>query len=87
MRKVVDAIRRRSADMKVLVYAPFPCRRTWSDLRCRSAAKLYAALADGDAVIFRDIYEKLPLSLFPDGVNPGPDALAVWMDDIAASLK
>ncbi len=87
MRKVVDAIRRRRADMKVLVYAPFPCRRTWSDLRCRSAAKLYAALADGDAVIFRDIYEKLPLSLFLDGVNPGPDALAVWMDDIAASLK
>ena len=87
MRKVVGAIRRRRPDMKVLVYAPFPCRRTWSDLRCRAAAKLYADLADGDAVRFRDIGARLPLSLFPDGLHPGHDALAVWLDDIADSFK
>jgi lysophospholipase L1-like esterase len=86
MRGLVEAIRRRRPDLKILIYASFPCRRTWSDLRNRASDALYAKIADGRTVLFRDINANLPLSFFPDGLHPNEQAMAVWIDDLAKCL-
>ena len=83
---LVETIRRRRPDLKVLIYASFPCRRIWSDLRNRASDALYAKIADGRTVVFRDINSQLPLSLFPDGLHPNEQAMAVWTDDLAKCL-
>ena len=83
MRGLVAAIRRHRPDLKILIYASFPCRRTWTDLRNRASDALYAKIADGRTVLFRDINANLPLSLFPDGLHPNDEAMAVWIEDLA----
>ena len=87
MRAVVAEIRRRRPDMKVLLYASFPCRRTWSNLRNRAANELYAKLADGGNVEFRDVNAELSLSMFPDGLHPDGKAISVLLDDIAKCIR
>lgn len=71
----------------MLLYASFPCRLTWSNLRNRAANALYEKIADGKHVMFRDVNADLPLSFFPDGVHPNAKALAVWVADIEKCLK
>ncbi len=87
MKLTVDAIRRRRPDMKILVYASFPCRQTWRNLRNRAANTLYAQLADGKTVFFRDVNGRLPLTLFPDGLHPNDAATAIWLEDVATWLR
>ena len=86
MQKVIDAIRRRRSDLKVLLYASFPCRFTWRNLRNTAANALYAKLADGKTVVFRDINGGISLDMFPDGVHPGEAAVKAWVDDIGKCL-
>ena len=73
-------------DLKVLLYASFPTRLTWRNLRNRAANVRYAALADGRHVIFRDINDRLSPALFPDGVHPNGKARDFWLADLAACL-
>lgn len=87
VRLVIDEMRRRRPDVKVLLYASFPCRLTWSNLRNKAANALYEKIADGKHVTFRDVNAALPLSLFPDGVHPNAKALAVWKADIEKCLR
>lgn len=87
VRLVVDEIRRRRPDVKVLLYASFPCRLTWSNLRNKAANALYEKIADGKDVLFRDVNASLSLSMFTDGIRPNSEAIAVWMSDIEKCLK
>ena len=85
MKCVLDAIRSRRPDVKVLLYASFPTRLTWRNLRNRAANARYAAFADGKHVIFRDINDRLSPALFPDGIHPNGKALDIWLADLAAA--
>ncbi|MCQ2390121.1 MAG: DUF4091 domain-containing protein [Kiritimatiellae bacterium] len=82
VKKLLAAIRQKQPKAKIALYATFPCRQTWRNLRNQSANKLYAALADGKHVFFRDINADLPLTLFPDGLHPNEEGYAIWRADL-----
>lgn len=84
--KLLVAVRAKQPKAKVVVYATFPCRQTWRNLRNRAANPLYAQVAAAAGAEFRDINGKLPLELFPDGLHPNEKGYAIWRDDLEQVL-
>ena len=82
VKKLLAAIKAKQPQARIALYATFPCSQTWRNLRNRAANRLYAQLADNETVFFRDINDRLPLSLMPDGLHPNEAGYAVWRADL-----
>jgi lysophospholipase L1-like esterase len=79
---IVAELKRR--DVKVLLLGIFP-RATGADA-VRETNERLAGLADGERVVFRDIGERLPASVMPDGLHLNAEGYRIWAEAIRADL-
>lgn len=94
---VVKAVREKLPDSKVLLLGLFPRdAKPDTDFRKRVAAtnERIAKLADGKAVVYRDIggafldkSGNLPAEVMPDALHLSPKGYGLWADAIRADLE
>ncbi len=85
--KIVEMVRRKLPDAKILLLAIFPRDARDSPSRRKNAAvnALIARLADGKHVrfldigpVFLDAKGDIPKEVMPDGLHPGPKGYDLW---------
>jgi lysophospholipase L1-like esterase len=96
VKKIVETIRTKLPDSKILLLAIFPRSEKPTDpLRQRVAAtnKLLAPLADNKKVFYMDIGEKfldaegsMKKELMPDVLHPNANGYQVWLDAVKPKL-
>ena len=92
VKAVVDLVKAKHPESKVLLYAIFP-RGAKADDRLRvkneKANALIEKIADGETVIWRNINAQflaadgtLPREMMPEGLHPGPKGYWIWANDL-----
>jgi len=95
--KIIDRIKTKSPETKVLLLAIFPRSEKPTDaprVNNDKANTLLAKLADGDKVVFLDINErllmpdgKLSKEIMPDLLHPKEKGYTIWGEAIEPTLK
>jgi beta-glucosidase len=95
--KILETIRAKQPQAKILLLAIFPREATANDpLRMRVAEvnKLLPAMADGKNIYYLDIGPKfmdpqgnLPRDLMPDLLHPGEKGYGVWIEAVGPKLE
>ena len=97
IKKILETIRAKQPQAKIILLAIFPRGATAEDpirLRVEETNKLLPALADGKEVIFLDIGPKfldangnLPKQVMPDMLHPNDKGYELWIDAVAPKLE
>jgi len=97
IKKILETIRAKQPQAKILLLAVFPRGATAKDpirLRVEETNKLIPVLADGKDVFFLDIGPKfldangnLPRQVMPDMLHPNDKGYELWIDAVAPKLE
>jgi lysophospholipase L1-like esterase len=80
---IVAELKRR--DVKVLLLGIFP-RASGADA-VRATNERLAELADGERVVFRDIGERLPAGVMPDGLHLNAEGYRIWAEVVREDIE
>lgn len=97
IKKIIETVREKQPQAKILLLAIFPRSATAQDAirqKVDAANKLLPALADDKNVFFLDIGPKfldpqgnLPKTLMPDLLHPNADGYRVWIQAVKPKLE
>ena len=97
IKKIIETVRAKQPQAKILLLAIFPRSATAQDairLKVDATNKLLPALADDKTVFFLDIGPKfldpqgnLPKMLMPDLLHPNADGYRVWINAVKSKLE
>jgi len=97
VKKIVEVVRQKQPQAKILLLAIFPRGATPQDevaQRVTQTNKLLPALADGKSVFFMDIGAQfldekgnLKQELFPDYLHPNADGYNLWLQAVKPKLE
>ena len=97
IKKILETIRAKQPQAKILLLAVFPRAANPKDgirLRVQEVNNLLPPLADGKNIIFMDIGSKfldaqgnLSKEIMPDLLHPNPKGYQIWLDAVGSKLQ
>jgi lysophospholipase L1-like esterase len=97
VRKIIETVRAKQPQAKILLLAIFPREATAQGMnrrRVEETNRLLPALADGKDVFFLDIGQKfldpqgnLSPDIMPDGLHPNDKGYRIWLDAAGPKLE
>jgi beta-glucosidase len=96
IKKIIDTVKAKLPNTKILLLAVFPRADKSSELRARVDAinKIISGYADGKTVTFLDISSKfldangeIPADVMPDKLHPNAKGYQIWYDAMMPTLE
>jgi len=97
IKKIIETVRSKQPQVKILLLAIFPRAATPQDSirkKVDETNKLITSLADGKNIIFMDIGPKfldpqgnLPKEIMPDGLHPNDQGYRIWIEAVRPKLE